>query len=133
MVYLVFIVITLGLVIGWVALVEYELRRGVRYAAAHRAHLDAQIERVHFLIEHVDFVSFARDEFGHLMDRVGHTIAEFTLHAVRVAERFLTRIVRSLRTRHAEEESPRETAREFVKQLSEFKGQLRRPEPSDLQ
>ena len=127
MAYLALIFITIALVVSFVALVEYEMRRNVRFAAVQRAELDARIERISFVLVHVDFVAFIRDEVQHFTSRAGHAIVEHSLHAVRAIERFLTRVVRSLRTRHSEEEGPRETAREFVKQLSEFKGQLSAP------
>jgi len=52
--------------------------------------------------------------------------------AVRAVERLLTRVVRYLRTRQAVDAQPRGTTREFVQQLSEFKGQLVRPEVPEL-
>jgi hypothetical protein len=58
----------------------------------------------------------------------------FSLLAVRAIERFLTRIVRSLRTRHSADIVPHENAREFVKTLSDFKGHLEetRPDVPDI-
>ncbi len=135
MAYLVFIVITIALTIGWVALLRYESRIGIRYAVLHRANLDAKVERIEFLLAHVDFVSFLREETHHLMNRIGHDIVELTLRVIRAIERFLTSIVRTLRTRQTVATHPQDVrgnAREFVKKLSEFKEQLRRPEVPDI-
>ncbi len=135
MAYLVFIVITIALTIGWVALLSYESRIGIRYAVMHRANLDAKIERIEFLLAHVDFISFLRDETRHFMSRTSHDIVELTLRVIRAIERFLTSIVRRLRTRQTVATHPqgvRGNAREFIKKLSEFKEQLRRPEVPDI-
>lgn len=121
--------VALALLAGFVALTRYEANRGVRFFAARRAWLDESIERVEFIVEHVDLAAFARDEARHAMTRFGHVIAHFSLQAVRSAERVLTRLVRYLRIQHEEEVAPRETAREFVKTLSEFKDGLNASHP----
>jgi hypothetical protein len=122
--YLVFVLVTLALLVGFVALTQYETRHGVRFFAAERGRFDAFVGHIEFIVEHVDLLAFVRDEVHHAVTRVGHEIAHFTLQAVRAAERLLTRVVRHLRTKHEEEVAPRETAREFVKTLSDFKETL---------
>ena len=117
------------LLIGFVALTRYEARRGTRLFATKRGAFDASIERIAFIVEHVDLAAFARDEVRHAMNWLGHAIAHLFLQAVRSAERLLTRLVRHLRTRHEDEAAPRETAREFVKTLSEFKDGLNATHP----
>ncbi len=126
---LVFVLIAIALLIGFVALTQYETRRGERFFAGKRMWLDTNVERVAFIIEHVDLGAFVRDEISHAMHRVGHTIAHLSLQGVRAAERLLTRLVRHLRTQHEDEVAPRETAREFVKTLSEFKDGLNATHP----
>ena len=135
MAYLLFILITLGLFGGFFVLIQYEARRGARLFEEKRIRLDRNIERIAFVIEHVDLGAYLRDEVRHLVGRVSHDIAHLTLQAVRAVERLLTRLVRYLRSRHAVHTLPRENAREFVKTLSDFKGTLKatHPEVSDIQ
>lgn len=135
MAYLAFIIITLALAVGWVALVGYESRTGVRYAAIQRANLDARVEHIRFLLAHVDFISFIRDEFRRLISHAGHDLVELSLRAVRAVERFLTHTVRSLRMRRPAETHSQGNAREFIKNLTEFKNHLQPPhsELSDIQ
>ena len=121
--------VALALLAGFVALTRYETKRNTRFFAAKRTWLDEGIERVEFIVEHVDLVAFARDEVRHAMTRLGHAIAHLSLQAVRSAERLLTRLVRHLRVQHEDEVAPRETAREFVKTLSEFKDGLNATHP----
>ena len=121
---LAFVLIALALLIGFVALVEYEVRHDVRVAPRLRTRLDEQVLRAEFLITHVDLAAFIKSEFEAGMHRLGHDTVHLTLRLVRAAERLLTRVVRRLRLRVVEEEAPRETTREFVRTLSEFKDTL---------
>ena len=70
-----------------------------------------------------------RDEILHLASRIGHDIAHFSLLVVRAVERLLTRLVRRLRAQPEIDTAPRETAREFVKTLSDFKDNLKATHP----
>lgn len=132
---LIFILVSLALLGGFVALLGYEARRGVRVFAAQRDRLDHSVERAEFILRHVDFGAFAREEMRRIAERISHDAAHLSLQAVRAAERLLTRLVRHLRSRRAEDAAPRENARAFVKTLSDFKGQLKvpHPEPIDIQ
>jgi len=123
------ILLSITLLAGFVALTQYETKHGMRFFAAKRTRLDENVERVGFIVEHVDLAAFVRDEVRHAMNWLGHAIAHLFLQAVRSAERLLTRLVRHLRTRHEDEAAPRETAREFVKTLSEFKDGLNATHP----
>ncbi|MFI5260415.1 MAG: hypothetical protein ACHQU0_01295 [Candidatus Paceibacteria bacterium] len=129
MTYLVLVLVALALLIGFVLSVRYERKQGSRFFASERGRFDAQVERAEFIIANVDLGAFARDEIRHAMTRMGHTVAHFSLQAVRATERLLTRLVRHLRAQHEEEIAPRETAREFVKTLSEFKDGLKATHP----
>ena len=130
---LIFILITFVLLAGFFALTSYEVRRGVRVFAEQRARLDHNVERIEFVLQHVDLGSFIRDEIRRLIARVSHDIAHLSLQAVRATERLLTRAVRYLRSRHTvNDTAPRENVREFVKTLSDFKGQLKSPEIPEL-
>ena len=135
MTYLISIFATIALLGGFVMLTSYEARRGVRLFAAPRARLDRNIERIEFVLENVDLGAFLRDEIRRFISRLGHDLAHLSLQVVRATERLLTRLVRYLRSRHAVDTVPRESTREFVKTLSDFKGRLKatHPEISDIQ
>jgi hypothetical protein len=123
--YLVFLLVSLLLLVGFFALTWYEDERGARYLAPHRERLDAHVKRAEFVLTHVDFNAFAREEARRLVTQTGHRLAHFSLQLVRGVERLLTRLVRHLRTEHAVEVRPSGEAREFVKTLSDFKDRLK--------
>ncbi len=129
MAYLVFLFIALALLAGFFMLTSYEARRGARVYAPQRAALDEHIDRIEFVLEHVDLVAFAKDEARRFIGWVSHSVAHLSLQAVRSVERFLTRAVRYLRNRHASDTAPGENVREFVKTLSDFKEQLKETTP----
>jgi len=131
---LIFILVTLTLLIGFFALSEYETQRGTRMFARSRARLDENVERVEFIMTHVNFGSFLREEVLRITHRVVHSAVHFSLQAVRATERLLTNLVRYLRTKQSVDTVPHENAREFVKTLSDFKGHLEatRPDVPDV-
>ena len=135
MIHLILILASLLLLIGFFALTNYETRRGIRLYEPQRARLDRTIERITFITEHVNLAEFLRDEVRHRIARIGHDVVHFSLIAVRAIERLLTNLVRRLRNHPEIDTAPRETAREFVKTLSDFKGNLKatHPEISDVQ
>jgi hypothetical protein len=125
-IYLIFILLSIALLVGFFLLTKSEAQKGVRYLAPRRSALDAQVGRIEFILTHVDFASFAREEGRRLFGLVSHALAHLSLQLVRSVERLLTRTVRHLRTQHqaAPSVSGGET-REFVKTLSDFKGRLK--------
>lgn len=133
--YLILIFFTIALLAGFLALTHYEARRGFRFYASGRERFDSAVGRAQFIIENVNLAAFIRDELRHLASRMGHDVAHFSLVTVRAAERGLTRLVRHLRSQPEIDVSTRETAREFVKTLSDFKSNLKatHPEISDIQ
>lgn len=133
--YLISILVTVALLVGFFALTWYEERRGARICAPARARLDQKVARVEFILARVDLAAFVRSEVRRAASRIGHDIAHLTLKAVRAAERLLTRLVRHLRTRHEVDVTPRDTTRPFVKTLSDFKDRLKatRPEMPEIQ
>lgn len=134
MMQLIFILVALALLIGFFVLTDYETRRGMRFYSAYRARLDQNVERIEFILENVSISAFLRDEIRHFLSRAWYDTIHFSLLAVRAAERFLTRLVRRLRAQPEIDVAPRETAREFVKTLSDFKNNLNatHPEISDI-
>ncbi|MBU6490974.1 hypothetical protein KGQ25_02365 [Patescibacteria group bacterium] len=136
MAYLVFILAALALFIGFFVLTQYEGRRSVRFFESTRARLDRSVRQIEFVFTHVDLGAFLRAETGRVASRVGHDIAHLSLRTVRTVERLLTRLVRHLRPRHTVDTvPPRESSREFVKTLSDFKDHLEanRPEVPEVQ
>jgi hypothetical protein len=65
----------------------------------------------------------------HFAERVAHDSVHISLLAVRAVERLLTRAVRHLRAEHSVSAPPRESSREFVQTLSDFKEQLKATPP----
>lgn len=122
---LILLLVSLALLIGFFALTSYEARRGARMYAAGRVRLDSVVERGEFILANVNLGVFLRDEIRHFAARVGHGLVHVSLLAVRWVERVLTRLVRRFRTLPEVDTAPRETAREFVKVLSEFKDNLK--------
>lgn len=123
--YVIAIASSLLLLAGFLALTRYETAHGLRFFAAPREGLDVRIERIEFILAHVDLPAFLREETERIGKKAGHDIAHFVLQAVRAAERFLTRMVRHLRMQERAIARPtREASRDFVKQLSDFKGEL---------
>ena len=131
MVYLILIAATFLLLAGFLALTRYETARGLRVFARERSRLDGTVEQIEFILAHVDLAKFLRDELRRLAEIVGHSIAQLSLELVRAVERLLTRLVRYFRTRRSETDlAPRESVREFVKTLSDFKDQLDETRPA---
>jgi|SRR3989344_5653828 len=130
-----FILISLGFLVGYVGLLALESRRGARFFASRRTRLDQAVEQGTFIVMHVDFASFAREEAMRFAHRLIHDMAHLSLYSVRVLERLLTRLVRHLRAKSVDVYAPQESTRPFVRTLSEFKGHIKatRPEMPDIQ
>ena len=130
------ILITLSFILlgGFLALTEYETQRGIRFHAPFRSKLDQTTSHIQFILANVDLAAFVRDEVRHLIERIGHDSVHLSLVVVRAVERTLTRLVRYLRAREAATIAPRESARAFVKTLTDFKDSLNatHPEISDI-
>jgi Mn-dependent DtxR family transcriptional regulator len=124
-IHLIFLLVSCALLVGFFVLTRYETRRGVRIYRAERERLDSLVGRIELIVEHVDLGVFLRDELRHQAGRISHDVAHLSLVVVRAAERVLTRLVRRLRAHPEVDTAPRETAREFVKVLSEFKDNLK--------
>lgn len=129
MFHLALILTLLALLAGFIALVQYETKSGIRFFAARRDALDIIVERMQFIVEHVDLGAFVAEELRHAGTVVSHMLVTLSLRAVRSVERLLTRLVRYLRAKSESTEPPHETAREFVKTLSEFKDTLKTSYP----
>ncbi|MHB0865897.1 MAG: hypothetical protein ACYC1Y_03295 [Minisyncoccota bacterium] len=129
MTYLVLVLITFIALAGFLALVQYEARHETRLFPVQRAKLDTVVERAEFIVAHVDLNAFIREEIHRMTNTAGHTVVHLSLQIVRSVERFLTRLVRRFRARNEDSAVPRETTREFVKTLSDFKDNLKATHP----
>ncbi len=135
MTYVIFILVSLALLVGFFVVTNHEMRRGVRFFAPLRTRLDHSVAQVEFILTRVNLAAFLRDEMRHAAHRIGHESVHLSLIVVRAVERLLTRLVRRFHMRQATDTVPRENVREFVKTLSDFKGQLKstHPEVSDIE
>lgn len=79
-------------------MVRHEERVERRFFAPTRESLDRQVAQLAFIVAHVDFAAFVKEETQRLVRRVGHALAGGILQAVRAVERSLTRTVRSFRS-----------------------------------
>lgn len=119
---------TLVLLGGFVVMTTVERKRGQRVSEERRLRFDHFVARMAFIVEHVDFAAFVRDSLADLVRRLGHESVHLSLQLVRAVERGLTRVVRTFRAQQATL-APRETAREFVRSLSDLKEQLKAAPP----
>lgn len=125
MAYLALLLITVALLVGFFMLTLYERGLGARLFTERRELFDRRVGRIEFVLTHVDFGAFAREETRRFASNIGHRVAHFSLQVVRAVERLLTRLVRSLRSQHSVEVRPTGETREFVKTLSDFKDRLK--------
>lgn len=130
MIPLFFILASLALFAGFLALVAVEAKSGKRVFAVGRARLDREIGRVHFIIEHVDLPGFLRDSSRTIVVRATHEFVRGILVAVRFVERLLTRLVRALREHSAVSTAAsiaptRETHSLFLRAIRNVKDELR--------
>ena len=123
------IIAALSLIVFYVAVLAVEAKRGARFFERERARLDKAVRQGAFILAHVDFASFVKEQGRLLAWRIVHDVTHFSLGAVRATERLLTQAVRRLRA-HPELARPTaESSRTFVRTLSEFKGQLESSRP----
>ncbi len=126
---LLFVLVSLLLLTGFVMLTRYEARRGERLFAGYREELDKRVLKILFVLEHVDWGGYVKEEAIRIMLRLGHDIAHVSLRAVRAMERLLTTLVRHLRSQNLPQAGMREPLRPFVKTLADFKGHLEATRP----
>lgn len=120
---------------GYLAILFAERVRGARYLERERARLDRAVVQARFIVRHVDFASFVREELVRLARAAAHQAAAWLLAAVRSLEALLSRIVRRLRLHPEGAPAPSgESARHFVRTLSAFKVELEatRPKPTSV-
>ncbi|MDE1944434.1 MAG: hypothetical protein KGH97_02995, partial [Patescibacteria group bacterium] len=89
-----FIAFALLLLVAYGAVLVVEARRGARFFAPYREALDRAASQARFVVLHIDFASFAREESARAARYLMHESAHLALQAVRAIERFLTRIVK---------------------------------------
>lgn len=123
--YVILNLVALTLILGFLALTSYEERRGVRVFAARRAALDERISRLTYVLSHIDFAAFLREESRRIAKQISHIAVAVTLRAVRALERLLTRLIVYLRTRYPVDAERSESTRPFLRTLSDFKDRLK--------
>jgi len=129
---LLLILFSIALAAAFLALTRFERSRGRRVFAPQRERLDHEVTRALFIMEHVDFAAFARDNVRALALSISHDIAHLSLQIVRATERVLTQAVRHLRHRaiSGEVAAPSvEMTRPFVKTMARFKRELQDTRP----
>ncbi len=125
--YLIAVVLSVALFGGFLALLAWEQKRGMRLVAIRRAAFDTRVEQVTLVLTHSDLVPSLETEVRAFGQWFIHEVAHFSLMVVREVERVLTRLVKYLRTRQsAAPVAPLgEPTRAFVKTLRGFKAELR--------
>lgn len=121
--YLIAIVASLILLVGFLTLTSFESSHGVRLMGGLRRRLDRKVGQASFILAHVDLGAFARDAVRNGVERVLHDIAHASLLVVRFIERMLTRFVRKLRGRT--EEVPERPRRTFTEAVAHVKRTVR--------
>jgi hypothetical protein len=112
------IVVSLILLVGFLTLTGYEASHGIRIMGGVRRRLDRKVGQASFILNHVDLGAFIRDSIRDGLERILHDIAHASLLIVRLIERMLTRFVRQLRGRTEEvPERPRRSFREAVQHV----------------
>ncbi len=120
MYYIVAILVSLALLLGFLSLTYFETAKGFRILGWSRRRLDRRVGQVTFIMEHVDLGGFVRDTVRAALERLLHDLAHTSLLFVRLIERLLTRFVRQLRGRREEvgpEAAPRRSFREAVRHV----------------
>jgi hypothetical protein len=128
MAYLVAILIPLVLLVAFVILTVIERKRGVRVLSNARASLDATASRVAVSARSLEPLAILGRNARRLAGHIIHDIATVALAAVRSSERFLSGLVRRLRSTRTSERT--ETRSGFLKSISYFKRTLRGTEKS---
>lgn len=113
---------------GFLVLTSVETARGVRVLSQTRSRFDRFASRAVILFTHVDFASFFRQLTHDVFHKVAHDFVVVVLQVVRMIERGLSGVTKTLRARIAPPPitpSPTE-ASHFVKTISYFKKTMRR-------
>ncbi len=120
MIYLISILASLALFVGFIVLTAFETKCGRFILPKSRAALDAKVARGAFVARHVDWGAFTSHIVREGAALIAHDIAHTILVSVRFVERVLSRTVRALRERRAEAQpraprGERMTLRTFVR------------------
>ena len=130
MTYVIAILASVLLLAAFLVLTAYESRRGTRLFEVERAKFDRLIGQFWFLLTHVDFAAFLKEETQRWSTRFGHYVAHLALQSVRAVERLLTRAVKALRAHeYMRDSGPRVSERPFIETLSNFKEHLSATRP----
>lgn len=97
MAYLIAIALAFLLLGGFLALTRYETGHGVRFLGGVRSRFDRKVERISFIVRHIDWSAVLSDVVRTATARIVHDVAHAILIIVRIVERLLTRVVKYLR------------------------------------
>lgn len=120
MVALILVLSSIVLFVGFVFLTRFEERRGMRYFPKTREALDGRVSAIGSKARTMDLGESTASFLRRLGHRLLHDVAHISLLAVRWVERTLTRVVRSLRAKRAEQ-----APSAFVATMTDFKRDLR--------
>lgn len=122
--YLLAILISGSILLGFVLILAIERGRGVRFFPITRKRLDARVARLFYIVEHVDWGAFFSHVLKLTIDKIAHDIVHGTLIVIRGIEKYLTKAIRLLRSRLAGHEGTetdgfqlKETIKRFRKSL----------------
>lgn len=131
MAYIIAILLSLTLLGAFLALTHYETTHGVRFFGTIRGRFDKKVARAAFIINHVDWPALISHMTKTVLARIAHDIAHTTLIIVRILERVLTRVVKSLRTRRESVDVVRDHKRfDLRASLAQFRSTLERKDKS---
>lgn len=121
MFYLLFILVAILLLAGFLMLTAVEARRGVRLFAPLRAKLDENVAQASEELSRVDLAVFVLHLLRDATHRVLHDVAHLSLLLIRAIERELTHLVKHVRSSRTpiapemKEQSPVKKAAWYVK------------------
>ncbi len=126
--YLIVILASLLLLLGFVLWSWFETTHGFRLLARPRRTFDRQVARTYFIITHIDWGAFIAHIAKITFERVAHDVVHTTLLLVRATERILTRTIRTLRERVASHESTGEPVEgsQLIATIIRFRKSLKR-------
>jgi hypothetical protein len=126
--YLIAILVSLLLLVGFVLWSWLETSRGFRLLSAPRQRFDRQVSRTAFVLTHIDWHAFTRHVARTTLERAAHDVVHTVLMVVRASERTLTRLIRSLRERVAKHEPNGEPVEgsQLIATLIRFRKSFRR-------
>ncbi|MDB5195397.1 MAG: hypothetical protein JWO84_581 [Parcubacteria group bacterium] len=126
--YLVAVLASLLLLVGFVMWSWLETRTGFRLFPRSRRRFDSKVARTAFVIRHIDWAAFFQHLARSSAERIAHDLVHTTLIVVRAMERMLTRTIRTLRERVAQsaEDGPPVEGSQLIATIVRFRKSFKR-------